>query len=59
MAVLDLKSADQCRFDMVALGEILLRLDPGEGRVRLRGNLTRGKVAANTMWRAVCAAVLD
>ena len=34
MAVLDLKSADQCRFDMVALGEILLRLDPGEGRVR-------------------------
>ena len=34
MAVLDLKSADQCRFYMVALGEILLRLDPGEGRVR-------------------------
>jgi 2-dehydro-3-deoxygluconokinase len=34
MAILNLKSADQCRFDMVALGEILLRLDPGEGRVR-------------------------
>ena len=34
MTILNLKSADQCRFDMVALGEILLRLDPGEGRVR-------------------------
>ena len=34
MAVLDIKSADQCRYDMVALGEIMLRLDPGDGRVR-------------------------
>ena len=34
MSVLDLKSAEQCRFDMVALGEVMLRLDPGEGRVR-------------------------
>ena len=34
MAIINLKSADQCRFDMVALGEILLRLDPGESRVR-------------------------
>jgi len=34
MAVLDIKSADQCRYDMIALGEIMLRLDPGDGRVR-------------------------
>ena len=34
MTILDIKSAEQCRFDMVALGEIMLRLDPGEGRVR-------------------------
>ena len=34
MAILDIKSAEQCRYDMVALGEIMLRLDPGEGRVR-------------------------
>ena len=34
MAVLDIKSAEKCRYDMVALGEIMLRLDPGDGRVR-------------------------
>ena len=34
MAILDIKSTEQCRFDMVALGEVMLRLDPGEGRVR-------------------------
>ena len=33
MAILDIKSTEQCRFDMVALGEVMLRLDPGEGRV--------------------------
>jgi 2-dehydro-3-deoxygluconokinase len=26
--------AEECRYDLVALGEIMLRLDPGEGRVR-------------------------
>jgi 2-dehydro-3-deoxygluconokinase len=31
---LDLRPADQCRYDLVSLGEIMLRLDPGEGRVR-------------------------
>lgn len=34
MGLLDLKPADRCRYDLVALGEIMLRLDPGEGRVR-------------------------
>src|SRR5919108_3743508 len=34
MAILDIKPADQCKYDMIALGEIMLRLDPGEGRVR-------------------------
>jgi 2-dehydro-3-deoxygluconokinase len=28
------KSADSCFYDCVSLGEIMLRLDPGEGRVR-------------------------
>ncbi len=31
---LNLKPADQCRFDAVSLGEIMLRFDPGEGRIR-------------------------
>ncbi len=31
---LKLKSTADCRYDCVSLGEIMLRLDPGEGRVR-------------------------
>lgn len=34
MAVLNIKPSGSCRYDLVALGEIMLRLDPGEGRVR-------------------------
>jgi 2-dehydro-3-deoxygluconokinase len=29
-----MRPADQCRYDIVALGEVMLRLDPGEGRIR-------------------------
>ncbi|MGN9912171.1 sugar kinase [Phytohabitans sp. LJ34] len=31
---LQIKNAEECRYDLVSLGEIMLRLDPGEGRVR-------------------------
>jgi 2-dehydro-3-deoxygluconokinase len=31
---LKLLASDQCLFDCVALGEVMLRLDPGEGRIR-------------------------
>src|ERR1039458_3786917 len=34
MANLSIRPASQCRFDMVSLGEVMLRLDPGEGRIR-------------------------
>ncbi len=30
---LDVRPADQCRYDILSLGEIMLRLDPGEGRI--------------------------
>ena len=30
---LSIKPKAGCRFDLVALGEIMLRLDPGEGRI--------------------------
>ena len=33
MTVLDVRDRDECRFDLVALGEVMLRLDPGEGRI--------------------------
>ena len=34
MAILNLRPAEECRYDEVSLGEIMLRLDPGEGRIR-------------------------
>ena len=33
MAVLDLKPASECRWDAAALGEIMIRFDPGDERV--------------------------
>ncbi|MEX0627683.1 MAG: sugar kinase [Cucumibacter sp.] len=34
MSILDLRPAEKCRYDILSLGEIMLRLDPGEGRIR-------------------------
>jgi len=34
VSVVPLRSAAECRYDVVALGEVMLRLDPGEGRIR-------------------------
>jgi 2-dehydro-3-deoxygluconokinase len=33
MEALNIKSGDQNRWDLVSLGEVMLRLDPGEGRI--------------------------
>jgi 2-dehydro-3-deoxygluconokinase len=34
MADLNLRPTSECRYDAVSLGEVMLRLDPGEGRIR-------------------------
>ena len=34
MSLMDLRSAADCRYDILSLGEVMLRLDPGEGRIR-------------------------
>ena len=31
---MNIKPANTCDYDIVSLGEVMLRLDPGEGRVR-------------------------
>src|SRR5436189_6376622 len=31
---LQIKPANSCAFDQISMGEIMLRLDPGEGRIR-------------------------
>ncbi|WP_421740996.1 sugar kinase [Cellulomonas sp.] len=34
MSDLTIRPASECRYDAVSLGEVMLRLDPGEGRIR-------------------------
>ncbi|NDH86073.1 sugar kinase, partial [bacterium] len=34
MSLFNLKPAESCRFDEISMGEVMLRLDPGEGRIR-------------------------
>ncbi|CAN5450631.1 sugar kinase [soil metagenome] len=31
--MIDLRPASECQYDLISLGEIMLRLDPGEGRI--------------------------
>jgi 2-dehydro-3-deoxygluconokinase len=38
MRILPLRPAQECRYDLVALGEVMLRLDPGDGRVATTRN---------------------
>ncbi|MCX7708435.1 MAG: sugar kinase [Clostridia bacterium] len=34
MTVLSIKSKDSCKYDCISLGEVMLRFDPGEGRIK-------------------------
>ena len=34
MAELTIRPANECMYDLLSLGEIMLRMDPGEGRIR-------------------------
>ena len=40
MAVLEVRSPQSCRFDLVSIGEVMLRLDPNDGRVRTARSFT-------------------
>ena len=31
---LQIKNKEECAYDEVSMGEVMLRLDPGEGRIR-------------------------
>ena len=70
MAMLNIKSYGSCKYDLVALGEIMLRLDPGEGRVRTARefsvwegggeyNVARGLRRCFGLKTAVCTAFAD
>ncbi|MEZ5276886.1 MAG: sugar kinase [Opitutaceae bacterium] len=34
MSQIELRPKESCRYDQISLGEVMLRLDPGEGRIR-------------------------
>jgi len=34
MSTIQIRPAAECRYDILSLGEVMLRLDPGEGRIR-------------------------
>ena len=68
--VLNVKPASDCGFDMIALGEVMLRLDPGEGRIRCSRefkvwegggeyNVARGLRRCFGLRTAVCTAFAD
>jgi 2-dehydro-3-deoxygluconokinase len=70
MPTLNLKPANSCKYDLLALGEIMLRLDPGEGRVRTTRefkvwegggeyNVARGLRRCFGLKTAVCTAFAD
>jgi len=70
MPALDIKPASSCHYDLIALGEIMLRLDPGEGRVRTARefkawegggeyNVARGLRRCFGLRTAVCTAFAD
>ena len=67
---LKIKPASDCKFDQLSLGEIMLRLDPGEGRVRTTRffqawegggeyNVARGLRKCFGLRTAVCTAFVD
>jgi 2-dehydro-3-deoxygluconokinase len=70
MAILEIKPAGTCQFDLLALGEVMLRLDPGEGRVRTARcfkvwegggeyNVARGLRRCFGLRTALCTALAD
>lgn len=34
MSIMNVKAKEECAYDILAMGEVMLRLDPGEGRIR-------------------------
>ena len=70
MPLLEIKPAHTCKYDLIALGEVMLRLDPGEGRVRTARefkawegggeyNVARGLRRCFGLRTAVCTAFAD
>lgn len=46
---LNLKPKSECKYDAVSLGEVMLRLDPGEEESEQQDPSEHGKAAESTM----------
>lgn len=55
MSLIELRPADEVRYDVVSLGEVMLRLDPGEDASGPPASSARRKAAASTTWLVACA----
>lgn len=44
---LNLRNKEDCTFDMISLGEIMLRLDPGDGRIKTARSFRAWEAAAS------------
>lgn len=49
---LRIKANQECRWDILSLGEVMLRFDPETGELFRLASLMCGRVVENTMWRA-------
>src|SRR6188472_2306723 len=70
MTTLQLRASEECAYDAVSLGEVMLRLDPGEGRIRTARefrvwegggeyNVARGLARCFGLRTAVVTALVD
>jgi 2-dehydro-3-deoxygluconokinase len=70
MGIIDIKTKSECRWDEVSFGEIMLRLDPGDGRIHTARtfrvwegggeyNVARGLKRCFGMRTAVVTAIVD
>src|ERR1051326_7236165 len=70
MSILNIKPSGSCKYHLISLGEIMLRLDPGEGRIRAARefkvwegggeyNVARGLRRCFGLKTAVCTAFTD
>ena len=48
---LNLRPKEECTFDEISLGEIMLRLDPGEGRIKTARSFRAWEAAENITWQ--------
>ena len=45
---LNLRAKQDCLFDEISLGEVMLRLDPGDGRIKTARTFRAWEAAENT-----------